>query len=94
MGHVLSTFILLDIYMCVYGACGGGGGGNIWFVNTTAADGESQRQKDASICTCVHIILSNGGLHEGCVHHSSFCSSIRTGRSTFTRQVADSLNLE
>ena len=43
---------------------------NIWLVNTTAADGESYRQKDASIWTyvymCVnyvHIILKNGGLH-------------------------------
>ena len=32
-------------YMCEYGVCRGGGD-NIGFGNTTAADGEIQRQKD------------------------------------------------
>ena len=38
---LLSTFILLDTYMCVYGVWVRGVGYNTWFVNTTAADGES-----------------------------------------------------
>ena len=48
------------IHVCVW--CVWKGGDNVWFVNTTAADVKSSRQKDTSICTCVHIILTNGGL--------------------------------
>ena len=67
MGHAALHTHAYKIYVCVWCVRKGGRGYN---VNTTAADGESYRQKDASIWTyvymCVnyvHIILKNGGLH-------------------------------